>query len=86
MKYTEKIHAEGLLEIFEKSEPMRRCPVGLMGWKLGVINWSNRLNVCEVCWGFIGYSNIEIWTCPCMVLDEYSKYTWLALEEKGYLE
>ena len=86
MEYTEKIHAEGLLEILSDaaSDLCHRCPVGLIRWKYKMGSWSNERDVCDICWGFIGYSCG--WTCPCIGLKECSKLTWLALEAKGYLE
>ena len=81
-KYTEAIHAEGLLKIFDREKPCRYCPAPAMHIKYE-INFEDF--PCNICWDFIGMSpHIG---CPCIVLGKHeaAKRTWLALEEKGYI-
>ena len=96
MKYTEKLHAEGLLEIFSQEKPCGHCPSKIMRERLSIHSWSGErwdfiINdkttpQCDVCWDFIGGDRWAI--CPCRDDNETraAKATWLALEEKGYLE
>jgi len=101
MKYTEKIHAEGLLEIFSQEKPCSHCPSKIMRERLTIFSWDGEwwgdtiwddtINhepsppQCKVCWDFIGGDRWAI--CPCRDGNETraAKATWLALEEKGYL-
>ena len=81
VKYTEKIHAEGLLEIFSQEKPCGHCPAQQKWPTLGP--WTNYY--CQVCLDFIGVSYEY---CPCHNgnAEKSAKLTWLALEAKGYLE
>ena len=91
MKYTEKIHAEGLLEIFSQEKPCGFCPSKIMRERLTIFSWDGEWcddsspPQCKVCWDFIGGDRWAI--CPCRDGNETraAKATWLALEEKGYL-
>ena len=94
MKYTEQIHAEGLLEIFSQKLPCLRCPSSVMRkrYDFGLLDkWDGEsfspMNAphCDVCWDFIGGQR---WgACPCFNFEaRAAKLTWLALEAKGYLE
>ena len=74
MKYTEAIHAKNLLKLLSTKDPCGTCPVS------GDIS-----EVCPVCARFV--NNTSRW-CPCNQFGkkEAIKRTWLALEEKGYLD
>ena len=95
MKYTEQIHAEGLLEIFSQKLPCLRCPSSVMRNRYGfglLDKWDGEsfspMNApqCDICWDFIGGQRWE--ACPCYNGNQAyaAKLTWLALESKGYLE
>ena len=92
MEYTEKLHAEGLLEIFSQERPCGRCPADIGKEKQRASTWwenEKRFfydDYCGVCWAFIGGDRWAI--CPCWDDNETraAKATWLALEAKGYLE
>ena len=83
---TEKEHAEKLFLLLNRPSPCSRCP------------WSYALvydNYCDICRTFIGLPPyrynpeiIGVYKCPCNLLGtkESIKKTWLALEEKGYLD
>ena len=99
MKYTEKIHAEGLLEIFSQEKPCGHCPSKVMRKRFGVARWDGEgwdewgMDLepnCNICWDFIrARKRTDGWsTCPCCGDNEAraAKLTWLALEAKGYLE
>ena len=93
MKYTEKIHAKRLLGMLEKKNPCSYCPAGkdfkardfsewgLVEYECGDINDSY---VAGICVRFVGGKDC----CPCTEFgrQEAIKRTWLALEEKGYLD
>jgi len=94
MKYTKKIHAEGLLIIFSETNTCGRCPSVEMKKVMGVALWdgeSEELDApqCDICWDFIGANRCQDgWgECPCYGRNQEraGKLTWLALEEKGYL-
>jgi len=95
MKYTEQIHAEGLLEIFSQKLPCCSCPSSVMRKRYGfglLDKWDGESfslrkdPQCDVCWGFIGGQRWDV--CPCYNGNQQraAKLTWLALESKGYLE
>ena len=92
MKYTEQIHAEGLLEIFSQKLPCCSCPSSAMRKRYGVGLWDEesfsptKAPQCDVCWDFIGGQRWE--ACPCYNGNQAraAKATWLALESKKYLE
>ena len=102
MKYTEKIHAEGLLEIFSQDKPCGYCPSYIMREKklgkrvrfVGIKEWDGETFDekigCGICWNFIGAERQKDgWDeCPCYDGNQAraAKLTWLALEAKGYLE
>ena len=94
MKYTEKIHAEGLLIILSEPHPCGSCPSLEMRLNIKYkksFRWDNGVGFkqpqCIVCWDFIGLKrNKDGWgVCPCYEGkgSEANKRTWLALEEKG---
>ena len=89
MKYTEKIHAKRLLGMLNKKNPCGYCPAGRRygSHDFDDMGWENLQ--CEICIEFIvRYANLNSWECPCHALGKKKaiKITWLALEEKGYLE
>jgi hypothetical protein len=88
---TEKEHAEALLEMLSSPGHCTSCP------ELRGI-WSKTENQrCGLCQRFIDMNEkfSRFWSdhggsvkCPCHVLgpEEATKRTWIALEEKGYLD
>ena len=96
MKYTEKIHAEGLLIILSEPHPCGCCPSGEMRLHIkghkrmwdGEVAYETQPQ-CDVCWGFIERKqNEDGWGfCPCYngQSARANKLTWLALEAKGYI-
>ena len=87
MKYTEKIHAKRLLGMLSKKNPCLCCPAGRYYGAAASddMEWEN--SKCEICLEFIN-AGLCFWECPCHVLGDKKaiKRTWLALEEKGYLD
>ena len=94
MKYTEKIHAKRLLGMLNKKNPCMCCPAGhrygsvtqhLTKW--GSDYFEASPNYCIVCCEFVDCP-VVIQKCPCDNFGEKEaiKQTWIALEEKGYLE
>jgi hypothetical protein len=89
--YTEQIHAQGLIEMFE-TNCCGRCPSGYseIAEEDAILE-----HLCPVCRVFIGLNYTEggYNACPCHEWGP-SKHgksiairtTWLALEAKGYLE
>lgn len=83
MEYTEKEHAERLLEMLSHNKPCDHCPGKDLPPEIA----------CSACNSFLpGYdldliNKTAIGTCPCHVLgqQEAIKRTWLALEAKGYI-
>ena len=77
--YTEKIHVERLLEMLEKKHPCGHCPAEP--------SFKTDMKVCKICLEFIGLDDGYKW-CPCLILGRQRaiKRTWIALEEKGYLD
>jgi len=94
VKYTEKIHAEGLLIIFSEIDTCHRCPASRIKAVMGVTRWDgkHRFNMpqCDICWDFIGAKSWQDgWgKCPCSSRNQEraARRTWLALEEKGYIQ
>ena len=95
-RYTEEIHAQNLLHILEQEDTCLWCPAKVengnsphTGKFISDIWLDGPVNPCTICWDFI--NQMEAYTtggCPCGRLgpEKASKYSWLALEEKGYLE
>ena len=84
--YKEKEHAESLITILEGKSLCVSCPFAI---SLHYAETSDY--VCNTCKMFIGLPKITDPfkdKCPCHLLgvDEANKQSWLALEEKGYLE
>ena len=96
MKYTEKIHAERLLEMLDMKDPCLGCPLisnfyyrpedGRGKSLFENESHRERRKACKICYEFIGLTD-DIRPCPCWQLskDEAIKRTWLALEAKGYI-
>ena len=89
MEYTEKIHAERLLQMLEKRDPCTCCPIGIMfmcGHGGIEIIADDSKSACLICRNFVGVTNNS---CPCGFFDldgdDVIKQTWLALEENGYI-
>ena len=79
-KYTEKVHAKGLLRILSEENPCGFCPCHAAGY-----GYCSTVSADKVCFQFIGGG---IRSCPCNALGHFEaiKRTWIALEEKGYLD
>ena len=89
-EYTEKIHAKHLLRILEFKDTCGRCPASKD--YSGDI-WRIPVEHCCMCRQFVGLTpEVTIpratATCPCMVLGaaEAHKRSWIALQEKGYIQ
>lgn len=84
MKYNESMHAQGLLRIFSQSNTCDMCPACFHD-RAHYIE-VDHTRKCEVCWQFIHHGSSS--SCPCNVFgpQRAGRLTWLALEEKGYLE
>lgn len=84
--YTEYIHAHRLLKMLEMEDTCMQCPLNLPNEEKYYCN----KETCGLCRVFVGYSSeYNHWRfCPCYFLGpaEAIKRTWIALEEKGYLE
>lgn len=83
VKYTEDMHAKSLIKVLEHPNTCERCPGGNETFS----------DCCPVCRKFIGLHSIDPYMattikCPCNVLDSEvaAKYSWIALEAKGYLK
>lgn len=97
MEYTEKEHAENLLDMLEYENPCDRCPIDDEEVYFFVgdeeVYFFASIPVCVICRSFIGIQGIihndtpACKKCPCYVLGEKEaiKRTWIALEEKGYI-
>ena len=87
MKYTEAIHAKRLLGMLNRKNPCLCCPAGRYygPTEADALEWENE--PCSVCKRFLN-AGLSIWECPCDGLggERAIKQTWLALEEKGYLD
>ena len=85
-KYTEKIHAERTMKMFEKEDPCMLCPAGKRyqtGWEeYAEFMWSDASSPCGICQEFVNTDG-----CPCITLGEREaiKRTWIVLEKKGYI-
>jgi len=78
MKYTEKQHAKNLINMLENSRSVEfQCPAA----------YRRTYDTCSICRNFISLSPL-VKLCPCYALKckKAIKRTWLALEEKGYLD
>ena len=84
-KYTEKIHAINLLGMLSTDNPCDIC--ALNGDRDATGDFIPTEDTCDICKSFVGINKYKK-TCPCPNLgkSEAIKRTWLALEEKGYLE
>jgi len=88
MKYTEKIHATRLLGMLNKKDPCLCCPKYKYYDPVHsdiIIDDCHSKAACRVCREFVGIC-AGICPCPTWGKAEAIKRTWLALEEKGYLE
>ena len=98
-KYSEKIHAERLLKVLEKKYTCDKCPASRYhnSAKSPVEVWDDDKGLgkhpCMICNDFVGIGIGEkrerVKKCPCFYFETESeafKVSWLALEEKGYLE
>ena len=89
-KYTEEDHAENLIKILEEENTCSKCP--------GTYGGTYLSNTCYICTKFVkikhtqfmsvALSNPSLTSCPCNYLGEKEaiKRSWIALEEKGYLD
>ena len=90
--YTEKIHGARLLKMMKKKNPCLCCPATPY-FKDNLPSetmWRNSYilgeHPCDICKEFVGLDN-QYTDCPCNELGKKAiKRTWIALEEKGYLE
>jgi len=92
-EYTGKVHARRLLKMLEKKDPCMCCPAQPY-YKSGMTHeslpklpeiWKGR--PCLVCVEFVGL--LSPFFCPCQSANtkaDVLKWSWIALEEKGYLE
>ena len=92
MEYTEEIHAKRVMRMMERiKDPCSNgCPKARYyhadhnepheGW----VEWGWK--ACVLCREFVGMKEEN--KCPCDALGKHEaiKHTWLALEEKGYLD
>lgn len=94
MKYTEKLHAQGLLLIFSEDISCLKCPKTWIARKIGTdfqhcLTSNMAPTYCAtICNKFIGLKVPKKKPiCPCNRLGpaKATKKTWLALEKKGYL-
>ena len=100
-EYTEQEHAKRLIKLLELPEgPCYRCPAEIdltedMTMDIRdqwIVNEEDHKNICIVCVSFIGVNtkNVDLSgpICPCFFIRKETviKISWLALEEKGYLE
>ena len=94
-RYTEAIHKERLIKVLEKKHTCIYCPAApyLYGDRGPSLMWDTMegIHPCDICTTFIGLKRIKrgyIGKCPCNVLgpEEAVKRSWIALEEKGYLD
>jgi hypothetical protein len=93
MEYTERVHANMLLRILSKTSPCLECPQSHFNdlfevYPDSIVLSDEEEDNCRLCRKFVG-ANLNPWdTCPCHILGEQEciKRTWIALEEKGYLE
>lgn len=80
MEYTEEVHVENLLSMLEKDDPCSICPA------------ESNVDICRVCLSFVGapwHARTKTrYGCPCQRYggEKAIKWTWLALEERGYLK
>ena len=83
MEYTEREHAENLLQLLSAKDPSDFCPAQF-SYDMSLASNEEISAICDICRGFIGIT----WDCPCYDLgnQEAVKRTWLVLEEEGYLE
>ena len=90
--YTEQVHAGRLLEMLEADNPCGCCPANkdfLTGSDPQRF-WHTGVSPCHTCRSFVGAGGQPF--CPCGFFDDGDgdgrtfKVTWLALEEKGYLD
>lgn len=89
-EYTEKVHAVRLLKMLEHKNPCAYCPPNHRSNQMGEPEpyWTDsKTHPCIVCTSFVGISDAPE-SCPCYYFgpQEAIKRTWLALEEKGYLD
>lgn len=87
MDITEKEHAKSLVELLGKKDHCLSCP------EVASISTQTERLRCGLCRSFIGLPKdftalISYRKCPCHALgaEEATKRTWIALEEKGYLD
>lgn len=88
-KYTEKIHAKRLLGMLSRPNTCRLCPAARRyAPNTNSIEdmWKGHPKACNICREFIGLPLFS--RCPCKEIGKHraARRTWIALEEKGYLE
>jgi hypothetical protein len=84
MEYTEAVHASMLLRILSMENPCGKCPANVFGCLFET--WGGIHDKCDICYKFLSLRYDP--ACPCHYLgkQECIKRTWIALEEKGYLD
>ena len=88
-RYTQQIHAKRVEKILNKPNTCNKCPAAPYYDETRSVlrSWDNA--PCQICRRFIHLTFREAPNrCPCVALGESlaAKRTWLALEEKGYLD
>jgi len=99
MRYTEKVHAAGLIKMLEQTKhkvcengcPAKRTTNNNSDWltEVELDDRIDKMNCCDLCYSFIGIDLArrpqDSCICPCFVLGqkEAIKKTWIALETRG---
>lgn len=84
MKYTKKLHIEGLKLLLLQKNPSHYCPASLIEIKYNHFSDIQYLDdhVCPICRKFINIDS-TLYDCPCNILKkgEAFKRTWIKLEK-----
>lgn len=85
MKYTKKLHIEGLIILLLRENPSHYCPANFIEVKY--YNFYNKQyfndHICPMCREFININSKTQSNCPCNILkkEEVFKRLWIKLEE-----